>query len=227
MALTRKRKASATAEAEAAASVAEPAPAAEAQQPKRKCVKRTRSSLAAAAAEEELADVAEAVDTPAEEVVDTSEPVAETAAEPEQQSDAAKAAQQALQPQLGRNASGRPWKGRNQSQRAVIQRTAGTKEIGSSWAKKEAERARLAAVRAKEREMKDAKKAEVEASKQAKLEREKRRADNELKSSSYQTITKTHKLKGMSKKQLRQVKKMQVNSKTGAVELVSPWTGKK
>jgi hypothetical protein len=34
---------------------------------------------------------------------------------------------------------------------------------------------------------------------------------------------KAEKLKGMSKKQLRSIKKTAVNSKTGAVELVSPW----
>src|SRR5689334_5408469 len=149
MAVTRKRKASATAEEEAAAASTAPAPAAEAQQPKRKGVKRTRSSAIAAVAEEECTDVTEVAHAPAEDAADVAEPVAETEAEPEQQSEAVKAADQALQPQLGRNASGRPWKGRNQSQRAVLQRTAGTKEIGSSWAKKEAERARLAAVRAK------------------------------------------------------------------------------
>ncbi|KAG5178105.1 hypothetical protein JKP88DRAFT_144320, partial [Tribonema minus] len=128
------------------------------------------------------------------------------------------------QPVLGRNVSGRLWKSRSQSQRAIAQRTTGTKELSSSWKAKEAERTKLAAVKQKEREMREAKIAEKEALKAAKLEREKRRAENEMKSSTFQTITKTHKLKGMSKKQLRQIKKMQVNSKTGQVELVSPWS---
>jgi len=38
-------------------------------------------------------------------------------------------------------------------------------------------------------------------------------------------ISKTHKMKTMSKKQLRQIKKRQVNSRTGEIEFVSPWGG--
>lgn len=40
-------------------------------------------------------------------------------------------------------------------------------------------------------------------------------------------ISKTHKMKTMSKKQLRQIKKRQVNSRTGEIEFVSPWGGGK
>lgn len=131
------------------------------------------------------------------------------------------------EPVLGRNVSGRKFKTRVQSQRAIKQRTAGTKELSSTWQKKIELKNKLAAVRTMEKEMKEAEKTKAEEEKTAKLEREKRRQQNEIKNTQMQTITKAHKLKGMSKKQLRQVKKMQVNQKTGEVELVSPWTGKK
>ena len=38
-----------------------------------------------------------------------------------------------------------------------------------------------------------------------------------------QTMTKTHKIKTMNKKQLRQIKKTAINAQTGNLELVSPW----
>lgn len=58
---------------------------------------------------------------------------------------------------------------------------------------------------------------------QRREERLARRQENELKATVMQTISKTHKLKTMNKKQLRQIKKTQVNVQTGKVELVSPW----
>ena len=61
--------------------------------------------------------------------------------------------------------------------------------------------------------------------KEAKLEKEKRRQANELKNTTFQTITKLHKLKTMSKKQLRQIKRQQFNQKTGQIEFVSAWGG--
>lgn len=43
----------------------------------------------------------------------------------------------------------------------------------------------------------------------------------------FSQMSKTHKMKTMSKKQLRQIKKRQVNSRTGEIEFVSPWDGGK
>ncbi|CAM9491846.1 unnamed protein product, partial [Chrysoparadoxa australica] len=129
--------------------------------------------------------------------------------------------------QLGANVSGRVWKSRNQSQKASQQQRLGTKTLRKSFQKKEAEKARAKAVREREQAMKDAIAREIEAKKEARLEKEKRRQANELRSATYQSITKTHKLKGMNKKQLRQIKKTQVNVETGEVELVSPWGGGK
>lgn len=129
---------------------------------------------------------------------------------------------------LGRNASGRVWKGRQQSIRAVAQRTAGTKVLASSFQERQRRKAELQAVKDRERELHEAKQLRIEEEKAAKLEKERRRQANELKNTTYQTITKAHKLKTMSKKQLRQVKKTQLNQRTGEIELVSPWgKGKK
>eukprot|EP00752_Nemacystus_decipiens_P006876 g6177.t1 len=125
----------------------------------------------------------------------------------------------------GRCVSGRVWKARNQSQRASMQRTTATETLSSSWAKKLEIKAKRQAIMAMEKEMRDTKLREIEERKQEKLEREKRRQRNEMKNTTYQTISKTHKMKTMSKKQLRQIKKRQINSRTGEVEFVSPWGG--
>ena len=69
-----------------------------------------------------------------------------------------------------------------------------------------------------------------EEKRQAKIEERKRReenlarkAANEMKNTVLQTMTKTHKIKTMNKKQLRQIKKTAINAQTGNLELVSPW----
>ena len=54
----------------------------------------------------------------------------------------------------------------------------------------------------------------------------KRKAENEMKNSSFQQITNDNKIKRMTKNQLKLVKRMQVNAYTGIAELVSPWAGR-
>ena len=69
-----------------------------------------------------------------------------------------------------------------------------------------------------------------EAERKARIEKlvakRKRKAENEMKSSTYQQITSDSKIKRMSKNQLKLVKRMQVNAYTGVAELVSPWAGR-
>jgi hypothetical protein len=84
-----------------------------------------------------------------------------------------------------------------------------------------ATRAQKDHVKVLENDLKDARKKRIEEAKAKRLEKEKRRIANEYKNSSYQMIDAT-KMKTMSKKQLRMVKKTSVNSK-GQVELVNPW----
>lgn len=66
--------------------------------------------------------------------------------------------------------------------------------------------------------------------KQARIEKliakRKRKQENELKNAKFQTISNDSKIKRMSKKQLRLVKRMQVNTQTGVAQLVSPWAGR-
>ncbi|CAN0411585.1 unnamed protein product [Ectocarpus fasciculatus] len=88
----------------------------------------------------------------------------------------------------GRCVSGRDWKARNQSQRASMQRTTATETLSSSWAKKLEIKAKRQAIMAMEKEMRDAKLQEIEDKKQEKLEREKRRQQNEMKNTTYQTV---------------------------------------
>lgn len=58
------------------------------------------------------------------------------------------------------------------------------------------------------------------------IAKRKRKQENELKNAQYQTISNDNKIKRMSKKQLRLVKRMQVNTQTGVAQLVSPWAGR-
>ena len=62
---------------------------------------------------------------------------------------------------------------------------------------------------------------------EARTAREAMKQANAMRGTTMQTITKVHKLKTMNKKQLRTIKKTAMNAKTGQLELVSPWSGKK
>eukprot|EP00968_Pinguiococcus_pyrenoidosus_P001358 scaffold62_cov256-Pinguiococcus_pyrenoidosus.AAC.16 len=71
--------------------------------------------------------------------------------------------------------------------------------------------------------LREEKKRELAAQREAREQRQRQREENALRSTQYQVITDDSKLKKMNKKQLRSIKKLQVNPKTGAKELVSPW----
>ena len=77
-----------------------------------------------------------------------------------------------------------------------------------------------------ERELKEEARVRREEAKQRKIEKLRRKAENTLKNSRFQVIKKTQTIKNMNKKQLRSLKKMQVNAYTGAVEFVNPFTGR-
>eukprot|EP01115_Flamella_aegyptia_P000024 TRINITY_DN1002_c0_g1_i2.p2 TRINITY_DN1002_c0_g1~~TRINITY_DN1002_c0_g1_i2.p2 ORF type:complete len:76 (-),score=12.87 TRINITY_DN1002_c0_g1_i2:7-234(-) len=63
-----------------------------------------------------------------------------------------------------------------------------------------------------EGEMKQEKTSKIEAEKQARLDRKRRREENELKNIQYQIITNNKKLKAMSKKEKRNIMKMDVTN---------------
>ena len=94
-----------------------------------------------------------------------------------------------------------------------------------SWEEKTAEQLRKKEIKEREEEMKREKKEKILEKKRLREEQEKRRAENELKNMKVQTLTRNvdGKLKAMSKKQLRQIKKSRMNTKTGVVEYVDAY----
>ena len=119
----------------------------------------------------------------------------------------------------GKPKSGRVWKTKQTERFSSIKREGILKHLSKSYEYKQANKQKLLLARALEAEMKEATKQKVMEKRARKEENLKRRAENEYKSASYQSIN-NEKLKGMSKKQLRNIKKTAVN-KHGQVELVN------
>ncbi|KAL3665882.1 hypothetical protein V7S43_009306 [Phytophthora oleae] len=118
----------------------------------------------------------------------------------------------------GRPVSGRVWK-KVQKTRFSAQGLKGTKVLSTTWEEKMLKRSKLKELKELQAEIKARRQGEKDAKRQAREEKEKRRKENELKSASVQVISRTHRLKTMSKKQLRNIKKTIVN-KQGVVEYV-------
>lgn len=127
----------------------------------------------------------------------------------------------------GRNVSGRSWKTRTQRRASSLVTQTKANNRSSSWEKKTAERKARTAVMEREKEMKEDRRQAVIAKKERRLEQEKKRAENEFNNAqkASQKLGKNAdlKMKAMSKKQLRQIKKTRMNVKTGAVEYVSAY----
>ena len=125
------------------------------------------------------------------------------------------------------NVSGRCWKRRDQKRASTFMRNDGNGIGGSgassSWSEKQSRKRRREEVKQLENDLKEEKRqAKIEA-RRRREERAALRAANELKGTTMQTLSKTHKLKTMNKKQLRMIKKTAINAETGQLELVSPW----
>ena len=127
----------------------------------------------------------------------------------------------------GRNVSGRSWKYTAQKRASSL--ITKTKQNGASksWTKKMNERFAKQIVLEREKELKEERRQKVLEKKNRRLENEKRRMENEFKvaSQSAKTLGKNAsiKMKNMNKKQLRQIKKTRMNSKTGVVEYVGAY----
>lgn len=124
----------------------------------------------------------------------------------------------------GRNVSGRTWKVRPQKRASTLVKTKVNNQT-KSWDARKAERQARKEALELQKEMREEKRKAILEKKERRLENEKRRAENELKAmeKSVQTLNVNRvgtKLKAMSKKQLRQIKKTRVNTKTGVVEYV-------
>ncbi|CAK4080426.1 unnamed protein product [Aphanomyces euteiches] len=122
----------------------------------------------------------------------------------------------------GKPVSGRFWKKPQKAKNSMMTFKA-TKTLSTTWEEKMAAKAKKKEMKELEQEIANRKKQEKIDKRLAREEKEKRRMANELKSASVQVIRKTGKLKTMSKKQLRNIKKTRMN-KNGQVELVPVYT---
>lgn len=124
----------------------------------------------------------------------------------------------------GRNVSGRSWKVRPQKRASTLVKTRANNQT-KSWEKRQAEKLARQEALELQKQMHEEKRQAILLKKERRLENEKRRAENEVKAieKSVQTLNVTKvgsTLKAMSKKQLRQIKKTRVNTRTGVVEYV-------
>jgi len=128
-------------------------------------------------------------------------------------------------PKLGRNVSGRTWKIRAQKRASSVQ----VKPRQTSWEQRQAEKRLKKQTQELQKQMSEEKRQAILLRKERRAENEKRRAENQLKAieRSVQTLNTDKvgtKLKAMSKKQLRQIKKTRLNPKTGVVEYVPAYS---
>jgi len=77
-----------------------------------------------------------------------------------------------------------------------------------SWERKVKEKQKQDAIKAEERLFKERIKQEQEEKKKIREQRKRLREENELKSSTFQVITNTQKIKKMNKKQLKKIRKI-------------------
>jgi hypothetical protein len=117
--------------------------------------------------------------------------------------------------------SGRFWKTKQRTRSSTQVRQGILSHLSKSFEAKQELKTKNDSAKSLEREIKEETKRKKLAEKQRRDERKQRIMENEMKSSSYQVIN-ASKLKTMSKKQLRMIKKTSMN-KNGKVELVSPW----
>ena len=127
-------------------------------------------------------------------------------------------------PMKGKNISGRSWKVHPQKRASSLTKTKFNNQ-SKSWEKRQAEKLARQEMLELQKQMKEETRQSAIQKKERRLENEKRRAENEFKNiqQSIQTLNANkvgYTLKAMSKKQLRQIKKSRMNTKTGVVEYV-------
>ena len=123
----------------------------------------------------------------------------------------------------GRNVSGRSWK-RPQKRASCLINTAVNNKT-KSWQQRQAEKLARQEAKVLQAQLAEERRQAVLQKRERRLENETRRAENEVKSMQKSVQTLNHNkvgqtLKAMSKKQLRQIKKTRLNTKTGVVEYV-------
>ena len=128
----------------------------------------------------------------------------------------------------GRNTSGRSWKIRPQKRASSLVKTKANNRT-KTWEQRQQEKlARKEALELQAELREERRQAKVQ-KKERRLENERRRAENEYKNAQKNAKQLNlgklpSKLKAMSKKQLRQIKKTRLNTKTGVVEYVPAYS---
>jgi len=128
----------------------------------------------------------------------------------------------------GRNVSGRSWKLRPQKRASSLITKNKSNGRSKSWEKKEQQRMLSREVKSAQIEMVQARIQDKRDKRERRLENERRRAQNEYENAkkSMQTLNSkrlSNTMKAMNKKQLRQIKKSRMNTKTGVVEFVGAY----
>lgn len=125
----------------------------------------------------------------------------------------------------GRNVSGRTWKVRPQKRASTLIKTTTNNRV-KSWETRQGEKINKQESKELQTDLREERRQGKIAKRERKLENEKRRAENEYKNAqksvqtlNYNKVGST--MKAMSKKQLRQIKKTRMNTKTGVIEYVS------
>eukprot|EP00980_Cylindrotheca_fusiformis_P017395 scaffold5395_cov126-Cylindrotheca_fusiformis.AAC.15 len=128
----------------------------------------------------------------------------------------------------GRNVSGRSWKTRPQTRASKLIKTEYNGQT-KTWEERNQERQAKKEIMELQKALQEERRQAKISKKERRLENERRRAENEFKqaqrSAKALNIHKLpSKLKAMSKKQLRQIKKTRLNTKTGVVEYVQAYS---
>lgn len=128
----------------------------------------------------------------------------------------------------GRNVSGRSWKTRPQKRASSLRKTAYNGQT-KAWEQRQQERLARKEILEMQQELREERRQAKITKKERRLENERRRAENEFKQAQKSAKQLNHNklpstLKAMSKKQLRQIKKTRLNTKTGVVEYVPAYS---
>mmetsp|Transcript_27272 Transcript_27272/g.30172 ORF Transcript_27272/g.30172 Transcript_27272/m.30172 type:complete len:170 (+) Transcript_27272:101-610(+) len=129
----------------------------------------------------------------------------------------------------GRNVSGRSWKVRPQKRATFLSKAKHNNLSIDSWEVRQQRKLDKVEATKLQAELREERRQEKVLKRERRAENEKRRAENEFKQASAAAQNLNSKkigstLKAMSKKQLRQIKKSRMNTKTGVVEYVSAYS---
>eukprot|EP00581_Thalassiosira_minuscula_P009940 CAMPEP_0183709452 /NCGR_PEP_ID=MMETSP0737-20130205/5509_1 /TAXON_ID=385413 /ORGANISM="Thalassiosira miniscula, Strain CCMP1093" /LENGTH=164 /DNA_ID=CAMNT_0025937565 /DNA_START=129 /DNA_END=623 /DNA_ORIENTATION=+ len=128
----------------------------------------------------------------------------------------------------GRNTSGRTWKLRPQKRASSLVTKNRANGRAKSWQAKQAQRLLTKEIKEAQADLVQQRIEEKRATRERRLENERRRMENEYTNAkrSMQKLNVNrlgNTMKSMNKKQLRQIKKTRMNSKTGVVEFVGAY----